>query len=126
MNIETKTIREDTSEYEKFGWKRTEDVRRRTGPVHHNEHVLARDKDMKNYRSIKTLEDKYFALKAQKQTYKLVDGTVCFILFLLFLIPGFIYVSYKSKQKENIEYENKRIQSKMDAILKEAKPLLVK
>lgn len=126
MNIETKTTREDTSEYEKFGWKHTEDTRRRTGPVHHIEHILARDKDMKNYRSIKTLEDKYFALKEQKQTYKPIDGGTCFMLFLLLLIPGFIYISYKTKQKENIEYQNKCIQVKMDAILKEVKPLLAK
>ena len=31
--------------------------------------VLARDMDMPNYRLIKALDDKYFALKAQKGIY---------------------------------------------------------
>lgn len=31
--------------------------------------VLARDMDLPNYRLIKALDDKYFALKAQKKVY---------------------------------------------------------
>lgn len=126
MNIETKTVKNDVTEYEKFGWKHTEDASRGTGPCHRTVKILARDKDMKNYQKIKALEDKYFSLKTQKRTYNPVDPSICIILFILFLIPGFIYVYYKDKQKQSIEYENKRIQSQMDLILKQVKPLLVK
>lgn len=73
MNIETREVHLGWSEkgerernlkvYESFGWKYTQDVHR--GRTSFN--VLARDMDMPNYRLIKALDDKYFALKAQKK-----------------------------------------------------------
>lgn len=71
MNIETKTVRNNVEEYLKFGWKHTEDTRVRSGRTSHTEHILARDKDMENYRLIAALEAKYFNLKSQlKHTHQ--------------------------------------------------------
>jgi hypothetical protein len=89
MNIETKTVRNNVEEYLKFGWKHTEDTRVRSGRTSHTEHILARDKDMENYRLIAALEAKYFNLKSQLKTYTpmdvvwnfFIDSTYPFVLF---------------------------------------------
>lgn len=69
LNIETREVHlgwsEKANANETFGWKYTQDVHR--GRTSYN--VLVRDMDMPNYRLIKALDDKYFALKAQKKVY---------------------------------------------------------
>lgn len=124
MNIETKTTRQNYEEYLNFGWEHTEDAMVRCGKHHRTEHILARDKDMENYRVLEALENKYFKLKEQKQSYNPIDGGICFALFVLFIIPGILYVCYKSKQKEHIYAHNRSLQSQMDVVVKEAKELL--
>lgn len=124
MNIETKTVREDTTELEKFGWKHTEDTRVRSGRLIHTEHILARDKDMPNYRLIAALEAKYFSLKTQKKAYKPMDRTWGFVAFLLFVVPFILYAVIKNSQKRKIAEHNASIQKRMNDILKEVEPLL--
>ena len=124
MNIETKTVRGDTAEYEKFGWKHTEDTRVRSGRTHHTEHILARDKDMPNYRLIAALDTKSFSLKSQKKTYEPMDPLWGIVTFLLFVIPFVIYAVVKSSQKRSIAEHNANIQRQMNDILKEVAPLL--
>lgn len=124
MNIETKTVRNNVDEYLKFGWKHTEDTRVRHGRTHHTEHILARDKDMENYRLIAALESKYFNLKGQLKTYQPMDPLWGIVAFLFFIIPFIIYAVVKSNQKSKIEEHNANIHRQMDAVLKEVKPLL--
>ncbi|MDD4154072.1 MAG: hypothetical protein PHT30_01500 [Bacilli bacterium] len=124
MNIETKTVRDDVSEYLKFGWKHTEDTSVRHGRGHHAEHVLARDKDMPNYNLIAALDAKYFSLKSQIKTYEPMDPLWGLIAFLCFVLPFIIYFAVKSKQKSDIEAHNANIHEQMLAVLKEAKPLI--
>jgi hypothetical protein len=124
MNIETKTVGGDTAEYEKFGWQHTEDKRVRVSRTHHLVHVLARDKDMPNYRLIAALDAKYFSLKSQKQTYYPMDPLWGIVAFLFFIFPFVIYASVKSSQKKKIAEHNADIQRQMDEILKEVSTLL--
>ena len=124
MNIETKTVRNNVEEYLKFGWKHTEDTRVGGGRSHHTEHILARDKDMENYRLIAALEAKYFNLKSQLKTYQPMDPLLGLVAFLCFIIPFIIYAVVKSNQKSKIEYNNTKIRTQMDAVLKKVKPLL--
>lgn len=124
MNIETKTVRNSVEEYLKFGWKHTEDTRVRSGRTHHTEHILARDRDMENYRLIAALEAKYFNLKSQLKTYQPMDPLWGIVAFLCFIIPFIIYAVVKSNQKSNIEANNANIRKQMDAVLKEVQPLL--
>lgn len=124
MNIETKTVRNNVEECLKFGWKHTDDTRVRSGRKHHTEHILARDKDMENYRLIAALEAKYFNLKSQLKTYQPMDPLWGIAAFLCFIIPFIIYAVVKSNQKSNIEANNANIRKQMDAVLKEVQPLL--
>ncbi len=68
---------------------------------------------MENYNVLAVLETKYFYLKDEKKHYEPVDGGCCFILFLLFILPGILYLIIKSKQEERIEKYNYEIQQKM-------------
>lgn len=124
MNIETKTVMNNVEEYLKFGWKHTEDTRVRSGRTYHTENILARDKDMENYRLIAALEAKYFNLKSQLKTYQPMDPLWGIVAFLCFIIPFIIYAVVKSNQKSNIEANNANIRKQMDAVLKEVQPLL--
>ena len=124
MNIETKAVRGDISEYLKFGWQRSGESTRRHGPHHYTEIIIARDKDMPNYRLIAALDAKYFSLKSQKKTYEPMDPLWGIVTFLLFVIPFVIYALVKSSQKASIADHNEKIQKQMDAILKEVATLL--
>lgn len=118
MNIETKTVKGDISDYLKFGWKHTEDTSvRGSRGLHHTEHVLARDKDMNNYSALVALESKYFSYKRSLRQYEPMDGGIVFILFLLGIIPGLVYTIYKSKQFDSIETDNNYLKRKMNEIL---------
>lgn len=124
MNIETKTVMNNVEEYLKFGWKHTEDTEVRSGRTYYTESILARDKDMENYRLIAALEAKYFNLKSQLKTYQPMDPLWGIVAFLCFIIPFIIYAVVKSNQKSNIEANNANIRKQMDAVLKEVQPLL--
>ena len=135
MNIETREVvlawgekgerERDLKVYESFGWKYTQDVHR--GRSSYN--LLARDMDMPNYRLIKALDDKYFALKAQKKVYtpiydEPINFLVMFLLLILFVFPLVIYLLFKSSQKEKIQEHNAKLEREMEDILKEARSLL--
>ena len=126
MNIETTTVRGNYDEYLKFGWKHTEDSRERSGKSHYTAHILARDKDMENYRLIETLEKKYFYLKSQIKTYSPISDNweMAVILFLLLVIPFVVYYIYKGKQKREINENNNRLRIEMHKVLEEVKTLL--
>ena len=124
MNIETKLVSDDINEYLRFGWEHTDDTKVRTGRTLRLQHVLARDKDMENYRLIAALEAKYFMLKSQKKTYVPMDGGWGFVLFMLFVIPFILYAVIKHTQKKRIEEHNAKLQTQMNDILIEVKTLL--
>ena len=124
MNIETKTVRDSVYEYEKFGWKHTEDTSVRHGPTHHTEHVLARDKDMPNYQLITTLEQKYFSLRSRRLAYTPMDPMWGVVTFLLFIVPFVVYACVKNSQKKRVQTYNAYIQKQMSDILAEVKTLL--
>ena len=124
MNAETKTVSKDLEDYLKFGWQHTEDTYERTGRFSYKKHVLVRDKSMPNYRLIVALEQKYFNLKSQMKTYKPVDFGWCLVAFLLFVVPGVIYLIVKNNQKNNVEMHNFTLEKQMNEVLAEVKPLL--
>lgn len=124
MNIETKTVREDPKDYLYFGWKHTEDTRVRTGKARHTEHILARDKDMPNYKLISALEKKYFTLRSMKKSCSPIDGGLCFILFVCLIFPGIIYLIFKVAEQSRIDNYNSPLEREMREILIEVKKLI--
>ena len=135
MNIETREVilgwtdkderERNLKVYESFGWKYTQDVRR--GKSSYD--LLARDMDMPNYRLIKALDDKYFALEAQKKHYTPIyddplNFMMMFALLILFVFPLVIYLVFKSRQKARIQEHNANLEKQMEECLKEARALL--
>ena len=123
MNIETKAVTDDFRDYLNFKWEHTEDVSERHGRLHRTKHILARDKDMPNYREYLELERKYFSLKSQIKKREEVDVSTAFILFLLLIIPGVIYLIYKSNKNAQIDERNQYLRGQMSKILFDVKKI---
>lgn len=80
---------------------------------------LKRDSNIKNYDQLKKLQDEYFNLARNKKKPKKINKFLLFILLLLGIIPGVIYlISHNKKDFEKIN------DNRMDEILAEAKSLL--
>ena len=80
---------------------------------------LKRDSNIKNYDKLKKLQDEYFNLARNKKKPKKINKFLLFILLLLGIIPGIIYlISHNKKDFEKIN------DNRMDEILAEAKSLL--
>lgn len=80
---------------------------------------LKRDSNIKNYDQLKKLQDEYFNLARNKKKPKKINKFLLFILLLLGIIPGIIYlISHNKKDFEKIN------DNRMDEILAEAKSLL--
>ncbi len=71
---------------------------------------------MPKYNEIVALEKEFYELKRSKKYYNPTSPSICIILFLLFIIPMFIYIFYKSTQKSKIEEYNSEIDRKLSEI----------
>ena len=80
---------------------------------------LKRDSNIKNYDKLRELETEYFSLARNKKKPKKINKFLLFILLLLGIIPGIIYMVLHNK-KDYEEINNDR----MNEILDEAKSLL--
>ncbi len=121
MNIETKTVRFKEEYLKYFGWQFTEEKSHTSMRWTHYEYVYTRDKDMPNYAKLVSLENKYDQLERNLKTYEPLDGLTLFICFLILIIPGIVYLTYKMVQKNNIEKHNEPLREQMNKILNEAK-----
>ncbi|MDE5562797.1 MAG: hypothetical protein K2J01_04550 [Clostridiales bacterium] len=132
MNIETKVVKvynyssydENKDELMHFGWVHTEDTEVHEGRGYKPAYVMARDKNMPNYAAITALEKHYFNLKHTKKTYTPMEASNVLLAFVAFIIPGVLYVTFKSKQKKRIKEHNAAAQKQMDEIVAKAKLLL--
>lgn len=132
MRYEEITVYENIDLYKNFGWFVHDEVfssRRVRSGRHHRTvethgYVLRRDMDMPHYKVLSAYQTKYFALKNSKKYYQPMDGLTVLLLFLMLIIPGIIYVSVKSSQKEKIEFHNEEVENEMRKILENARSLL--
>lgn len=126
MNVETIVTRADPTEYYGFGWQKTGTNEYHVGRSHlrREETILSRDKDMEHYDLICALEKKYFAAKDSKKYYEPIDPWIVILCFLLFVIPGVIYLVVKNNQYQDVIEWNVRASNIMESCLKEAKTLL--
>ena len=81
---------------------------------------LKRDYRMKNYDKLVSLQHEYFSLAEKPKKPKKINKFLCFILLLLGIIPGLIYIASKKRNKHKIENNRER----MNEILDIAKKLL--
>ena len=123
MTFETEQVRQ-YDEKVKFGWKLMGSESKRHGPHHYTVYNISRDMDMPNYDRITYLENQYYAERAKLRYYSPVDAGLAFALFVFLIIPGVIYVTYKARQKDDIQTMNKLHHKKMDEFVEEARQLL--
>ena len=82
---------------------------------------LKRDSNMNHFVKLVALQDEYFRLCTETtQKPKKINKFLAFILLLLGIIPGIIYIAAKSKKKHKKELDKKRI----NEIIDEAKKLV--
>ena len=80
---------------------------------------LKRDSNIKKYNKLVELQKEYFDLAKNKKKPKKINKFLLFILLILGIIPGIIYlISHNKKDYEKINNE------RMNEILDEAKKLL--
>lgn len=103
-----------------FGWQKTEVIQERHGRSTYDYQILAREKDMPNYEKLSSLEKRYELAKSNLRTYSGIDFLTALLLFLLFIVPGVIYVVYKNTKKEEIETNNYKCEQTMKAAVKDA------
>ena len=109
---------------ESFGWEKTEKVSTGYGRNHSAHYVLVRDTEMADYEKICNLEKKYETAKHNMKCYDYLEPEIIVLLFILFIIPGIIYVCYTLENKRKIELNNYWCQEEMNAAKDAAKKLI--
>ena len=104
-----------------FGWQKTQTVEERHGRTHSNYQILARDTEMPNYEQYKELEKQYESAKNSMKQYQKASAFLAFVLLLFFLVPGILYITFKTVQKCKISDYNDDCIRKMQRAVKEAK-----
>lgn len=88
--------------------------------------ILARTSMIPNHDKLCALEKEYEMLRKSKKEVPHANGWVAFFLFLVFLFPGFIYLSKKKKEKNAVIEENKHSEERIARILDQAWGLVKK
>ena len=107
-----------------FGWQKTQTCEQRHGKTHSNYQILARETTMPNYEQIKALEDKYEAAKGNIKYYEKASASTAFLLLLIFILPGVLYIVYKTNKKNSIVNNNQQQEEIMKQCVADAKKLL--
>jgi len=106
-----------------FGWQKTEETTRRSGRSTHHYQILARETSMPNYNEYRKLENDYEAAKSKIKYYDSMEATTVLLLLVLFILPGVLYIAYKSSQKSDIEANNKKCKELMQKAVSEARSI---
>lgn len=81
--------------------------------------IMERDKNLRNYITLKNLEDAYYKAKNNIKEYKPMNEGLALFLFLLLIIPGIIYVFKKRKEKKAIDANNQKMKQEMARVIQE-------
>lgn len=81
--------------------------------------IMERDKNLRNYITLKNLEDAYYKAKNNIKEYKPMNEGLALFLFLLLIIPGIIYVFKKRKEKKFIDANNQKMKQEMARVIQE-------
>ncbi len=115
--IETKEIslyqKEYISDLTAFGWQPTQETSRRSGRSTYHYQIMARETSMEHYNDYRRLEIDYETAKGNKKYYNSMEFTTVFLLLLLLLIPGVLYIVFKVNQKNEINTHNRKCDNDM-------------
>lgn len=122
MTEEKKLLKKDIIEINDnklFGYKVVREESIGSGKKRVEYVIMERDKNLRNYITLKNLEDDYYKAKNNIKEYKPMNEGLALLLFLLLIIPGVIYVSKKRKEKKLIDANNQKMKREMARIIQE-------
>jgi hypothetical protein len=122
MTEEKKLLKKDIIEINDnklFGYKVVREESIGSGKKRVEYVIMERDKNLRNYITLKNLEDDYYKAKNSIKEYKPMNEGLALLLFLLLIIPGVIYVSKKRKEKKLIDANNQKMKREMARIIQE-------
>ena len=102
-----------------FGYKVVREETIKSGKTDVEYVIMERDKNLRNYITLKNLEDAYYKAKNNIKEYKPMNEGLALFLFLLLIIPGILYVSKKRKEKKFILKNNQKMKQEMAKIIQE-------
>ena len=102
-----------------FGYKVVREETIKSGKMDVEYVIMERDKNLRNYITLKNLEDAYYKAKNNIKEYKPMKEGLALFLFLLLIIPGILYVSKKRKEKKFILKNNQKMKQEMAKIIQE-------
>ena len=106
-----------------FGWQPTQVSSRRSGRSSYSVQIMARETTMPHYNDYRRLEEVYTAARYRLKTYEPMEASKVLLLLLIFIFPGVIYISYKSKQKADIKAHNEKCYEEMNKAIELAKQI---
>lgn len=115
---ETKKVGYVHSYESMFGWKVVNTRHWRSGPHTKHEYTLERDLNINSDQlaKLKNLETRYKLLEMKSQYVPSADPETAFLLFLLLIFPGIIYLCVKHKEKEQGLIEQEAALKEMEEI----------
>ena len=102
-----------------FGYKVAREETIKSGKMDVEYVSMERDKNLRDYITLKNLEDAYYKAKNNIKEYKPMKEGLALFLFLLLIIPGILYVSKKRKEKKFILKNNQKMKQEMAKIIQE-------
>lgn len=102
-----------------FGYKVVREETIKSGKMDVEYVIMERDKNLRDYITLKNLEDAYYKAKNNIKEYKPMKEGLALFLFLLLIIPGILYVSKKRKEKKFILENNQKLKQEMAKIIQE-------
>ena len=102
-----------------FGYKVVREETIKSGKMDVEYVIMERDKNLRDYITLKNLEDAYYKAKNNIKEYKPIKEGLALFLFLLLIIPGILYVSKKRKEKKFILENNQKMKQEMAKIIQE-------
>ena len=122
MKEEKRLLKQDIIEINDnklFGYKVAREETIKSGKMDVEYVIMERDKNLRDYITLKNLEDAYYKAKNNIKEYKPMKEGLALFLFLLLIIPGILYVSKKRKEKKFILKNNQKMKQEMAKIIQE-------
>ena len=106
-----------------FGWQPTQETSRRSGRSTHHYQIMARETSMEHYNDYRRLENDYETAKAEIKYYSPMEASTVLLLLLILIIPGVLYIAFKSSQKSSIESHNQQCNARMQKAVSSARSI---
>lgn len=86
--------------------------------------VFTRPENLPGIKKLDSLLEEWEKLESQKRFHSPADPFVAILCFILVIIPGIIYVAYKTKKKKKINEGNKELAEQQKKLEEEADSIL--